>query len=200
VKQEKILEIISEIGRFDFRFFDGLRDGENDSFWRGEKQRLRSSLYYLEKQGLIRGRRAEPSGSRFWEITARGRLRQKRRKLEGSRAERLVLREARVVIFDIPEKERWKRRWLRTSLAALGFRMVQRSVFVGRGKISRRFLNKLADLAILPYVKIFNLEPDETPGKKLFLSFAILTFGFFSQTFDCLPDFLSQCDILGFGI
>lgn len=61
----------------------------------------------------------------------------------------------KVFIFDIPEKEKHKRKWLRSQLRDLGFRMVQKSVWMGRKKIPREFLEDIQELKLLAYIEIF---------------------------------------------
>lgn len=61
----------------------------------------------------------------------------------------------KIVIFDIPEQDRWKRSWLRSVLRHLHFRMLQRSVWAGKAKIPREFIHDLQKLHLLPHVEIF---------------------------------------------
>lgn len=61
----------------------------------------------------------------------------------------------KVVIFDIPEKEQYKRVWLRDQLRELGFKMIQKSVWMGKKKIPKEFLEDIRDLKLLSYVEIF---------------------------------------------
>ena len=60
-----------------------------------------------------------------------------------------------IVSFDIPERERRKRDWLRAALANSGFRMIHKSVWLGKGKLSREFIEDLNALRLLPCVHIF---------------------------------------------
>lgn len=64
----------------------------------------------------------------------------------------------KIIIFDIPEKERKKRDWLRFNLEEMGFEMLQKSVWVGKKKIPKEFLNDLARLKIADYVEIFGVS------------------------------------------
>jgi len=61
----------------------------------------------------------------------------------------------KVFIFDIPEKEKHKREWLRNQLRDLGFKMVQKSVWMGKKKIPKEFLEDIRDLKLLAHVEIF---------------------------------------------
>jgi virulence-associated protein VapD len=60
----------------------------------------------------------------------------------------------KIVVFDIPERERKKRDWLRVALHQLGFRMLQRSVWIGRTKIPEDFLSDLRRLKLFQYIEI----------------------------------------------
>ena len=62
-----------------------------------------------------------------------------------------------IITFDIPEVERRKRGWLRRSLVSLGFNMVQKSVWIGKIKIPKDFLNALFELKINEFVEIFEI-------------------------------------------
>ncbi len=64
-------------------------------------------------------------------------------------------RSIKIIIFDIPEQERWKRAWLRAVLQRLAFRMLQRSVWIGKAKVPEAFINDLKRLNLLPFVEIF---------------------------------------------
>ncbi len=62
-----------------------------------------------------------------------------------------------IIIFDIPEKERRKRDWMRSALRAMGFEKVQRSVWRGAVKVPQRFIEDLRELRIADYVEIFSV-------------------------------------------
>ena len=63
-----------------------------------------------------------------------------------------------IIIFDIPEIERKKRSWLRSALVNLGFRMIQKSVWVGKIKIPEEFLKDLSKLRMIDFVEIFEIS------------------------------------------
>ncbi|MEK9173076.1 MAG: CRISPR-associated endonuclease Cas2 [Patescibacteria group bacterium] len=63
-----------------------------------------------------------------------------------------------IVSFDIPEKEKRKRNWLRDTLANLNFKMLQKSVWLGKNKIPGELLNDMRKLEILDYVHIFSVN------------------------------------------
>ncbi len=63
-----------------------------------------------------------------------------------------------IISFDIPERLRRKRDWLREVVKNLGFKMIHKSVWVGRGKIPEDFIKDLEDLKILEFVEIFEVN------------------------------------------
>ena len=60
----------------------------------------------------------------------------------------------KLVIFDIPEKNRIQRDWLRFKLKQLGFRKMQMSVWWGRGTLPEEFIADLEKYDILPHIHI----------------------------------------------
>ena len=67
-----------------------------------------------------------------------------------------------IVAFDIPERERKKRDWLRTILEGMGLHMIQKSVWMGKIKLPEEFLNSLHDLNIIHCVEIFEISKTGT--------------------------------------
>ena len=63
----------------------------------------------------------------------------------------------KIVIFDIPERLSCQRIWLRSVLTNLGFKMLQKSVWIGRKKLPSKFMEDIHDLKLLPYVEIFSV-------------------------------------------
>ncbi len=61
----------------------------------------------------------------------------------------------KIVIFDIPEREREKRDWIRAALKNLKFNMVQKSVWIGKAKLPKEFIKDLNRMNIFMYVEIF---------------------------------------------
>jgi DNA-binding transcriptional regulator PaaX len=68
----------------------------------------------------------------------------------------------RIVIFDIPEKEKLKRSWLRQELTERGFRKLQKSVWYGKRPLSESFFRGLDSLDLRPYVHIFEISKQGT--------------------------------------
>ena len=67
-----------------------------------------------------------------------------------------------LVIFDVPEKQRAKRDWLRFHLVRFGFRMLQHSVWYGKTEIPEDFIKDLDYHSMLSYVHIFSINKKTT--------------------------------------
>ena len=67
-------------------------------------------------------------------------------------------KELNIVIFDVPETQRRKRDWLRGTLVQLGFSKLQQSVWMGKNKLPKEFLQDLETFQILKYVEIFSIN------------------------------------------
>lgn len=132
-------------------FFENERDA----------QRFYSFLYFLQKSGLILKQRKEKSF--LWRITKKG------------YAKQIVLRDKEsiwlfppvlydpepsstltIIIFDVSEKERNKREWLRRALQSMKFTMVQKSVWTGMFLLPPQFIRDLKELELVSCVKIFS--------------------------------------------
>jgi len=126
---------------------------------RQAKQRYRNLIYKLKMAGLIK--EDIKKDKKFFILTLKGK--EKLSKLKNERLPEIAyVKEAGtkfvIVIFDIPEKEKKKRDWLRAVLKQLGLKMLQKSVFVGKIKIPKEFLDDLLKLRLLDYVEIFEIS------------------------------------------
>ena len=63
-----------------------------------------------------------------------------------------------MVLFDIPEKKRKTRNWLRLHLKLWDFEMLQQSVWLGKGPLPKEFTDRLDLLGIGKCVKIFKIQ------------------------------------------
>lgn len=126
---------------------------------KSEQRAFSNLLYRLERDRLITT--AGRGSSKIIKITAGGvkklEVFHKRRAVFSVRRTYPVERETslKIVIFDIPERDRWKRSWLRAVLKNLGFRMLQQSVWAGKAKVPRELLDDFKRLRLLPHVEIF---------------------------------------------
>ena len=62
-----------------------------------------------------------------------------------------------IVSFDVPERRRHWRDWLRFQLASLGLQKLQLSVWIGKVKLPEEFLEDLKKFQLLTYVHILSV-------------------------------------------
>src|SRR3989338_4928773 len=67
-----------------------------------------------------------------------------------------------MVLFDIPEKKRNVRNWLRLQLKLWDFEMLQQSVWLGKGPLPKEFTDRLRLLDIYEGVKILKIQNVKT--------------------------------------
>jgi len=63
-----------------------------------------------------------------------------------------------MVLFDIPEKKRKIRNWLRSQLKLWDFEMLQQSVWLGKGPLPKEFTIRLRLLGVSECVKVFKIQ------------------------------------------
>ena len=63
-----------------------------------------------------------------------------------------------MVIFDIPEKKRTTRNWLRDQLKDWNFKMIQKSIWKGKGPLPKEFNERLIMLGIKEDVQVFKIR------------------------------------------
>ena len=129
-----------------------------------EQKRLEEKTFYtllsrLKSDGLVG--KQKKGGISVWRITTKGRgrltnLKETKKNVLPQKTYRATPDDQlRIVIFDIPECFRHIRNWLRITLEMLGFRLLQKSVWIGKQKIPEEFLYDLRKLNMLKYVHIF---------------------------------------------
>lgn len=137
--------------------------------WEEAKRRgrLRNTLRRLEKQKLISWR--ETDGELTLNLTEKGKkkvlhynidsLQIKNRKIDGR---------FRVIIFDIPEKKKIAREIFRGKLKGMGFKMLQRSVFITPYKCKDEIDFLRHALEISPFVTFLEVTKIEGGNVKDF--------------------------------
>ena len=131
-----------------------------------EKHKVAVLMSRFKKAGLVKGAISKSKKS-IWKITTVGLaecLRLKK-KLERTTKEKLPIvnykviksKHPIVVIFDVAEKEKYKRVWLRFVLANFSFRMLQKSVWIGNNQLPPEFIEDLRRLKLFDSVKVFSV-------------------------------------------
>lgn len=123
---------------------------------KADRKRLLNTIAYLEMEGLV-----VKDGKDKYKITKKG-ITKKRNLLLKYAYLRTDKKEKSLhpilVSFDIPEKFRKKRRWIREVLRNLDFKLVHRSVWIGFTKIPESFIKDLHELKIDKFVEIIELS------------------------------------------
>lgn len=118
------------------------------------EQAFRVMLSRLKKQGIV-----ESGGWGIWRITKKGRAfardgEEKRKAYEHIRRLSQTQKNT-IVIFDVPEKRRKLRDYLRTELVDLGYEQLQKSVWIGAGPLPAAFMDFIKEKELLDTVHIF---------------------------------------------
>ena len=124
-----------------------------------DRQRLYSLIHKLKKEGLIK------TPSPFGWLTEKGESKIEKLKEQIScRRDYQIEKtsELTIVTFDIPEKYREHRNWIRDVLKNLGFNALQKSVFIGYIKIPHEFIQELDKKSMLHHVQIFSIGKSGT--------------------------------------
>ncbi len=129
---------------------------------RQEEKKFYTLLSKMRHEGLIKKEKFE--NGKIWELTKKGFnhlekisgfpgivLPQKKYKKEKSN-------DLTLIVFDIPEKYKYKRAWLRKYLIDLGFQILQKSVWIGKYEIPEDFLYDLKDLNLLDNMHILKVN------------------------------------------
>ncbi|MBI3442451.1 MAG: hypothetical protein HY007_01680 [Candidatus Sungbacteria bacterium] len=131
------------------------------------KHALSSTLHRLKQQGLICS--TTPNKDAKWKLTRKGRS--FLAKLDADQQDSYDLAPEdgviRIVTFDIPEKFRAKRAWLREQLSACGYHLLQRSVFVGKRPLPDTFIKRIDAMRIVNYIHIASLNQTGTIEKRM---------------------------------
>jgi len=122
-------------------------------------------LWRLKQQGLVE--RAGETGRRTrsaWRLTAEGKSRVEQAVRETSAVSKSD-GITRLVIFDVPERERTKRNIIRAHLVGCDFRQLQKSVWMGDHPLPQDFITLLDDLGLAGNVHIFSIREAGTIGR-----------------------------------
>ncbi len=131
-----------------------------------DRQRFLRVISRLKSQGLVE--KTKNSRGSSWKITAQGRIKWQKtceRNLYSTAGKSYdsspdpILK---VIAYDIPARENRKRAWLRSVLKNLDFKMLQRSVWIGKRKIPEALLKDLRERNMSGYVQIWGVNKSGT--------------------------------------
>ncbi len=166
----KLLRVLKEIGSLSldsmlpkqypeaqlWRVVFGIDKNENISEERKKELRLviSKTLSRLKEKGLVAKQGTTRNVS--WRVTAKSR--------EVTRENNFLPEDGRlrVVVFDVPESQKYARRWLRNELIAAGYVLLQKSVWMGKRPLAESFYNEIADHGLFGNVHIFEVKEQGT--------------------------------------
>ena len=120
---------------------------------RYRKENIQVALYRLRSRGYV------DNSEKGWLITKKGKTHMKdTRLLSYIPSPYDKNRPASMIIsFDIPEKNRKVRNWLRNQIKIFGYTMLQQSLWIGPGPLPKEFLRRLEELSIRKNIKTFKI-------------------------------------------
>ena len=151
-------------GRMRYRLKQNQSRRDMDDNKRKRLQNCRNILFKLKQDGLVvESKRGE---DKIISITHKGKLKLANLKLGVSHSKNFpdphYDKEKQsfftIVVFDIPEKERRSRDWLRAVLKNLGLQLIQKSVWIGKIKIPKELLDDIFRLKLENFIEIFEIS------------------------------------------
>lgn len=127
---------------------------------RENRQKYYNLISYLKRSGLIE--EDIKSDKKFFSLTQKGKEKlsflKNKDKMSNPHYDKEACNKFTIVIFDVPEEKRKKRDWLRFALSNIGFSMIQKSVWMGKVKIPKNFVDDLFKLKLMDCVEIFEIS------------------------------------------
>lgn len=143
--------------------------GSIDEFSRSKKVSLNNrklladSAYQLEKAGTLEEQSRIKQGKRIvkqFKLTKKGMMRAVKLCMEKDKLKKLAY-ERRLIIFDIPEKQRFYRDYFRQLMKDLDCRMIQLSVWQADFELPEDFLLLVGELGLQSRVIVYKVKPEE---------------------------------------
>lgn len=124
-----------------------------DESYAKERRKLSNLISKLKREDLIR----KEGGS--WALTKFGvqRLAKSRAILPKRDYQKQDAKTFKIIVFDVPEKFRSKRAWLRDGLNRLGFVMLQKSVWYGKFALPEEFIAHIDEMELGEFVQILEI-------------------------------------------
>lgn len=128
-----------------------------DKYPKANQATVSSLLSRLKREGLVDRRRYK--GKDAWVLTKRGIVRLKDDVIADVPASDGI---SRLVIFDIPERERKKRDAVRAELIGCNFKRLQKSVWIGDNPLPEDFIAFVDELRLKGKLHIFSIREQGT--------------------------------------
>jgi len=128
------------------------------------KHSISTLLCRLRKEGLVAS--MGPKSKTLWKITRKG-----RKRLHDAPSQTFTIPDfelppkdgiIRLVSFDIPERERRKRDWLRKILFASDYHILHKSVFIGKRPLPDEAMEDIIMMGMESYVHIVSIDKKGT--------------------------------------
>lgn len=147
----------ASVGKIDYEFKKAQEDRRQDLILKKHRRRYSNLVSRLRRDGLIKEKSVALTGRGLRKLkTLKDRYFNKLP--DASSYSKEDGKKYVIIMFDIPEKEKKKREWLRSVLTRLGLKLAQKSVWIGRVKVPQNFLDDLAELKLTEYVEIFEIS------------------------------------------
>lgn len=125
--------------------------------WNRVKKRRRiskavfyQSIYRLKKRGFIEG------VDECYKLSNKGKIYYSN---PYNKIKEKIKKDRKIILmFDIPDKNKRAREWIRRQLKFWNFKMEQESVWIGYGPLPEEFKKRLIELKVDNGVKIFNVQ------------------------------------------
>lgn len=113
----------------------------------------RTILWRLQKKGLVKKK------ERYYEITSLGLKTIKifQQEQEGDKIEEIWDGKWRIIMFDIPERKREDRNWLRCQLLGCDYKPLQKSVFIGKQPLAEDFYEEILIRKIKEFIHLMTV-------------------------------------------
>jgi len=135
----------------------------NEVLEREFKKSIDNTLHRLKEKGLIYQEKRDKE--RMWKLTAAGEKYAKNLYLLKNSKERELPKEDRVLrifVFDIPEKDRGFRNFLRRELIGDGYQMLQKSVWIGKRPLPQSLFETIKERNLITSVHLFKIKEKGT--------------------------------------
>ena len=129
--------------------------GSKKTYSDTELQRFYSLLNGLKHQGFIVKKNKNKNS--LWAITSSGLNKLKLIKDKKTDYQTFADNKSKIIIYDIPESLKRHRAWLREALHNLGFKILQKSVWIGKNKIPENFLLDLRNKNLIDCVHVLEV-------------------------------------------
>ena len=130
---------------------------DNNKISKKQEEKIYNTMSRLRNKGLIQKKRTQ--NGIMWKINKTGKEVMLKLKLE-----KLPEKDGkiRIIIFDIPEKHKEHRIWLRKSLINSRYKLLQRSVWVGVRPLPENIFLEIKNKNIFEDIHIFEIKNEGT--------------------------------------